>query len=131
MYAIGFLAGWIVALFLMAEPLRAMGKYTFADALTTSSRASTSGSGRAISTLVVSVFYLIPQMVGAGSIVQPLLGFDYELGVVIVGGLVVLIVATAGMVSTTWVQFIKGFLLLIAVDRPDHRRPVAGRPWAR
>jgi cation/acetate symporter len=63
----------------------------------------------------VSVFYLIPQMVGSGSIVGPLLGLDYEIGVIIIGGLVVVIVATAGMVSTTWVQFIKGFLLLIAV----------------
>jgi hypothetical protein len=69
----------------------------------------------AISTLVVSVFYLIPQMVGSGSIVGPLIGLDYEIGVIIIGGLVVFIVATAGMVSTTWVQFIKGFLLLIAV----------------
>ena len=61
------------------------------------------------------MFYLIPQMVGSGSIVEPLIGLDYEVGVIIIGGLVVFIVATAGMVSTTWVQFIKGFLLLIAV----------------
>jgi len=67
-----------------------------------------------VSTLVVSIFYLIPQIVGAGSIVQPLLGLQYEIGVVIVGALVILIVATAGMVSTTYVQFIKGFLLLLA-----------------
>ena len=68
----------------------------------------------AVSTLVVSLFYLIPQIVGAGSIVQPLLGLSYEIGVVLVGALVITIVATAGMVSTTYVQFIKGFLLLIA-----------------
>lgn len=114
-YAIGFLAGWIVALFLVAEPLRAIGKYTFADALTSKFKSRKIRLMAAISTLIVSVFYLIPQMVGAGSIVGPLLGLDYEIGVVIIGGLVVFIVATAGMVSTTWVQFIKGFLLLIAV----------------
>ncbi len=114
-YAIGFLAGWIVALFLVAEPLRAIGKYTFADALTTKFKSRKIRLMAAISTLVVSVFYLIPQMVGSGSIVGPLIGLDYEVGVVIIGGLVILIVATAGMVSTTWVQFIKGFMLLIAV----------------
>ena len=68
----------------------------------------------AVSTLIVSIFYLIPQIVGAGSIVQPLLGLPYEVGVVLVGALVIFIVATAGMVSTTYVQFIKGFLLLLA-----------------
>jgi cation/acetate symporter len=114
-YAIGFLAGWIVALFLVAMPLRAIGKYTFADALTTKFKSRSIRLMAAISTLVVSVFYLIPQMVGSGSIVGPLIGLDYEVGVIIIGGLVVFIVATAGMVSTTWVQFIKGFLLLIAV----------------
>ncbi len=114
-YAIGFLAGWIVALFLVAEPLRAIGKYTFADALTTKFKSRSIRLMAAISTLVVSIFYLIPQMVGSGSIVGPLIGLDYEVGVVAIGGLVVFIVATAGMVSTTWVQFIKGFLLLIAV----------------
>lgn len=114
MYSIGFLAGWIVALFIIAEPLRKIGKYTFADALVNTFKNKYVRLAAAISTLVVSVFYLIPQMVGAGSIVQPLLGLSYEAGVVIVGALVILIVATAGMVSTTWVQFIKGFLLLIA-----------------
>ncbi|KAF5062025.1 Cation/acetate symporter ActP [anaerobic digester metagenome] len=114
MYGIGFLAGWIVALFLIAEPLRVMGKYTFADALVHKFKSKRVRLAAAISTLVVSVFYLIPQMVGAGTIVQPLIGLDYAWGVVLVGGVVILITATAGMVSTTWVQFIKGLLLLIA-----------------
>ncbi|MFA5312651.1 MAG: cation acetate symporter [Methanomassiliicoccales archaeon] len=114
-YGIGFLAGWIVALFLIAEPLRVMGKYTFADALVSKFNSKSVRLAAAISTLVVSIFYLIPQMVGAGTIIQPLLGFPYEWGVLIVGGIVILIVATAGMVSTTWVQFIKALLLLIAV----------------
>ncbi|MCU0861581.1 MAG: cation acetate symporter [Methanomassiliicoccales archaeon] len=114
MYAIGFLAGWIIALFLIAEPLRKIGKYTFGDALAAKFKDRRVRLMASISAIVVSVFYLIPQMVGAGSIVQPLLGLDYEVGVLIVGMVVVLIVATAGMVSTTWVQFIKGFLLLFA-----------------
>ncbi|OPY32517.1 MAG: acetate permease [Methanomassiliicoccales archaeon PtaU1.Bin124] len=114
-YGIGFLAGWIVALFLIAEPLRVMGKFTFADALVSKFKSKWVRLAAAISTLIVSIFYLIPQMVGAGTIIQPLLGFPYEWGVLIVGGIVILIVATAGMVSTTWVQFIKAILLLIAV----------------
>jgi cation/acetate symporter len=114
MYGIGFLAGWIVALFLIAEPLRVMGKYTFADALVHKFKSKRVRLAAAISTMVVSVFYLIPQMVGAGTIVQPLIGLPYAWGVVIVGGVVIMITATAGMVSTTWVQFIKGMLLLVA-----------------
>jgi cation/acetate symporter len=113
LYSIGFLAGWVVALFVVAEPLKRLGKYTFADALNSQfqSRGITLAAG--ISTLVVSVFYLIPQMVGAGSLIKPLLGFPHEVGVVLVGVVVVLIVATAGMVSTTYVQFIKGSLLVV------------------
>jgi cation/acetate symporter len=113
-YAIGFLAGWVIALFLIAEPLRKIGKYTFGDALAAKFKDRRVRLVASISAIVVSVFYLIPQMVGAGSIVQPLLGLSYEVGVLIVGLIVVLIVATAGMVSTTWVQFIKGFLLIFA-----------------
>ena len=66
-----------------------------------------------MSTLAVSMFYLIPQMVGAGVLVQPLLGLPHWVGVVLVGAVVIFIVVTAGMVSTTWVQFIKGSLLIV------------------
>ena len=113
LYSIGFLAGWVVALFVIAEPLKRLGKYTFADALNSQfqSRGITFAAGT--SALVVSVFYLIPQMVGAGSLIVPLLGLAHWQGVVIVGTVVVLIVCTAGMVSTTYVQFIKGGLLVI------------------
>jgi cation/acetate symporter len=113
LYAIGFLAGWIVALFVIAEPIKALGTYTLADAL--ASRFGSRGItlAVAISTLVVSVFYLIPQMVGAGALVTPLLGLPHAAGVVLVGVAVTLIVVTAGMVSTTWVQFIKGSLLVL------------------
>jgi cation/acetate symporter len=112
LYSIGFLAGWIVALFVIAEPIKALGKFTFADALDSRFNSRGIKLAVAISTLVVSVFYLIPQMVGAGSLIKPLLGLPHEAGVILVGITVTLIVVTAGMVSTTWVQFIKGSLLV-------------------
>jgi len=113
LYSIGFLAGWVVALFLVAEPLKRLGKYTFADALDAKFNSKSIKLAAAISTLVVSIFYLIPQMVGAGDLVVPLLGLPHWMGVVIVGSIVIFIVATAGMTSTTYVQFIKGALLVI------------------
>jgi cation/acetate symporter len=113
LYSIGYLAGWVVALFLVAEPLKRLGKYTFADALDAKFNSPAIKLTAAISTLVVSLFYLIPQMVGAGALVTPLLGFPHWVGVVLVGSIVIFIVATAGMTSTTYVQFIKGFLLII------------------
>ncbi|HLE12648.1 MAG: cation acetate symporter [Bdellovibrionales bacterium RIFOXYD12_FULL_39_22] len=112
LYSIGYLAGWIVALFIIAEPLKRLGRYTFADALDNKFNSRSIKLTAAISTLVVSIFYLIPQMVGAGALVQPLLGFPHYVGVIIVGLVVITIVVTAGMVSTTWVQFIKGSLLV-------------------
>lgn len=113
LYSIGYLAGWIVALFVIAEPMKRLGRFTFADALDAKFQSPGIKLAAGISTLAVSVFYLIPQMVGAGVLVQPLLGFDHWVGVVIVGVTVILIVVTAGMVSTTWVQFIKGTLLVV------------------
>lgn len=113
LYSIGYLAGWIVALFVIAEPFKQLGHFTFADAL--DSRFGSRGIklAAAVSTLVVSIFYLIPQMVGAGALVKPLLGFTHVQGVLLVGVIVVTIVVTAGMVSTTWVQFIKGSMLVL------------------
>jgi cation/acetate symporter len=113
LYSIGFLAGWIVALFVVAEPLKRMGKFTFADALDSKFHSKGIKLSAAISTLVVSIFYLIPQMVGAGALIKPLLGLESYQGVILVGVIVILIVVTAGMVSTTWVQFIKGALLVL------------------
>lgn len=113
LYSIGFLAGWVVALFVVAEPLKRMGKFTFTDALDYKFNSRRIKLTAAISTLVVSIFYLIPQMVGAGVLVMPLLGLPHWAGVVMVGSVVILIVATAGMTSTTYVQFIKGGLLIL------------------
>jgi cation/acetate symporter len=124
LYSIGYLAGWIVALLVIAEPLKRLGKFTFADALDSQFNSRGIKLAAAISTLVVSVFYLIPQMVGAGALIKPLLGMRdiaigqlvisaHASGVIMVGAIVVLIVVTAGMVSTTWVQFIKGGMLVV------------------
>src|SRR4051812_39340804 len=124
LYSIGYLAGWIVALFVIAEPIKRLGKFTFADALDSKFNSRGIKLTVAISTLVVSTFYLIPQMVGAGSLIKPLLGLPtlkagpltftpHTQGVFLVGAIVIFIVVTAGMVSTTWVQFIKGSLLVV------------------
>ncbi len=113
LYSIGYLAGWIVALFVIAEPMKRLGKFTFADALDSSFDSRGIKLVAGISTLVVSIFYLIPQMVGAGALIQPLFNLPHWVGVVLVGAVVMVIVITAGMVSTTWVQFLKGSLLVI------------------
>ncbi len=113
LYSIGYLAGWVVALFVVAEPLKRMGKFTFADALDSKFNSRSIRLMAAISTLIVSIFYLIPQMVGAGALVTPLLGLPHWVGVTLVGGIVIFIVTTAGMKSTTYVQFLKGTLLII------------------
>jgi cation/acetate symporter len=113
LYSIGYLAGWVVALFVIAQPLKRMGKYTFADALDARFGSRGIKLAAAVSTLAVSIFYLIPQMVGAGALIKPLFGLPHSVGVFLVGGVVVFIVVTAGMVSTTYVQFLKGGLLVL------------------
>lgn len=113
LYSIGYLAGWIVALFVVAEPMKRLGRYTFTDALDSKFNSKGIQISAAISTLLVSLFYLIPQMVGAGSLVTPLLGLPHWVGVVMVGSIVIAIVVTAGMTSTTYVQFLKGAMLII------------------
>lgn len=113
LYSIGYLAGWVVALFVVAEPLKRLGKYTFTDALDAKFNSKGIQLVAAISTLLVSLFYLIPQMVGAGALVTPLLGLPHWAGVIMVGVIVIIIVSTAGMKSTTYVQFLKGGLLII------------------
>lgn len=113
LYSIGYLAGWVVALFVIAEPMKRLGKFTFADALDKKFNSKGIQLMAGISTLLVSIFYLIPQMVGAGALVTPLLGLPNWVGVVMVGVIVIVIVTTAGMASTTYVQFLKGALLVI------------------
>jgi cation/acetate symporter len=113
LYSIGYLAGWIVALFVIAEPMKRLGKFTFTDALDKKFNSKGIQLAAGISTLIVSIFYLIPQMVGAGALVTPLLGLPNWAGVLMVGVIVVIIVTTAGMASTTYVQFLKGAMLVV------------------
>ena len=111
-YSIGFLVGWPIVMFLIAEPLRNLGKYTFADVVAYRLRQTPVRVAAAIGTLAVITFYLIAQMVGAGNLIRLLFGLDYELAVVIVGGVMLAYVIFGGMIATTWVQIIKAVLLL-------------------
>lgn len=112
LYGIGFVIGWPVVLFVMAERLRRLGRFTFADALSHTLSEKPMRVFASISSLTVIAFYLIAQMVGAGQLVQLLFGLDYNWAVVIVGVLITCCVAFGGMVATTWVQITKAVLLL-------------------
>lgn len=111
-YSIGFLVGWPIILFLIAERLRNLGKYTFADVASYRLGQTQIRSLSACGSLVVVAFYLIAQMVGAGKLIQLLFGLDYHVAVVLVGILMCLYVLFGGMLATTWVQIIKAVLLL-------------------
>lgn len=111
-YSIGFLVGWPVILFLIAERLRNLGKYTFADVASYRLKQKEIRTLSACGSLVVVAFYLIAQMVGAGKLIQLLFGLDYNVAVVMVGILMVMYVLFGGMLATTWVQIIKAVLLL-------------------
>jgi cation/acetate symporter len=114
-FSIGFLVGWPVITFLMAERLRNLGKFTFADVAGYRFQQKPIRIFAASGTLVVVAFYLIAQMVGAGSLIKLLFGLDYWLAVVIVGALMMVYVLFGGMTATTWVQIIKACLLLSGV----------------
>ena len=111
-YSIGFLVGWPVILFLLAERLRNLGKYTFTDAVSFRLQAVPIRSLAACGTLAVVILYLIAQMVGAGKLIQILFGLPYSVAVFIVGLLMICYVTFGGMLATTWVQTIKAILLL-------------------
>ncbi len=111
-YSIGFLVGWPVILFLLAERLRNLGKYTFTDAVSFRLQAMPIRSLAACGTLAVVILYLIAQMVGAGKLIQILFGLPYSVAVLIVGLLMICYVTFGGMLATTWVQTIKAILLL-------------------
>ncbi|WP_047250297.1 cation acetate symporter [Chromobacterium subtsugae] len=111
-YSMGFLVGWPIILFLVAERLRNLGKYTFADVASYRLRQGPVRSFAALSTLVVVAMYLIAQMVGAGKLIQLLFGMSYGSAVLLVGVLMVCYVLFGGMLATTWVQIIKAVLLL-------------------
>ena len=112
-YSIGFLVGWPIIMFLMAEPLRNLGRYTFADVASYRLQATPIRAMAATGTLVTVAFYLIAQMVGAGQLIELLFGLPYLVAVILVGVLMIIYVTFGGMIATTWVQIIKAALLLI------------------
>lgn len=111
-YSIGFIVGWPILTFLMAEKLRNLGKFTFADVAAYRFQQTPIRSFAATGTLIVVAFYLIAQMVGAGQLIKLLFGLDYWMAVVIVGALMMVYVLFGGMAATTWVQIIKACMLL-------------------
>jgi cation/acetate symporter len=111
-YSIGFLVGWPVITFLMAERLRNLGRFTFADVAAYRFSQTPIRVLAASGTLVVVAFYLIAQMVGAGQLIKLLFGLEYWIAVVIVGTLMMVYVLFGGMTATTWVQIIKAVMLL-------------------
>ena len=115
-YSIGFLVGWPILTFLLAERLRNLGKFTFADVAGYRFRQTPLRAFAASGTLVVVAFYLIAQMVGAGQLIKLLFGLDYWVAVVLVGVLMMVYVLFGGMTATTWVQIIKAVLLLSGVS---------------
>ncbi|HEY8092123.1 MAG TPA: hypothetical protein VID93_00005, partial [Acidimicrobiales bacterium] len=117
LYSIGFLVAWLVALLLVAELLRNTGRFTMADVLSFRPRQRPVRTAAAISTLVVSFFYLLAQMAGAGGLVSLLLGLDgvgaQRVVIAVVGAIMIAYVLIGGMKGTTWVQIVKATLLLV------------------
>jgi len=111
-YSTGWLVGWPVVLFLIAEPLRNLGKYTFADVVASRLQQAPVRIAAAIGTLATVTFYLIAQMVGAGGLIRLMFGLTYETAIMIVGAAMMAYVLFGGMIATTWVQIVKAFLLL-------------------
>ncbi|HEX8311081.1 MAG TPA: cation acetate symporter [Chthoniobacteraceae bacterium] len=112
MYSVGFLVAYLTVLFLVAEPLRNAGKYTMADLLAYRLSPRPVRALASLSTLVVSTFYMIAQMVGAGGIIEKLIGVPFAPAVIGVGVLMLVYVVFGGMLATTWVQIIKALLLM-------------------
>jgi cation/acetate symporter len=111
-YSVGFLVGWPIVMFLLAEPLRNLGKFTFSDVVAARLSERPIRIAAAIGSLSVVAFYLIAQMVGAGNLISKLFGLSYEISVLLVGGVMMIYVLFGGMIATTWVQIVKAVLLL-------------------
>jgi cation/acetate symporter len=114
LYSVGFLVAFLTVLFLLAERMRNSGKFTFADVLAFRLNEKPARAAAAIGTLSVVAFYLIAQMVGAGVLIEALVGIDFSLAVVITGAFMIVYIVAGGMLATSWVQIIKAFLLMAA-----------------
>ncbi|MEW6117053.1 MAG: sodium/solute symporter [Nitrospirota bacterium] len=111
-YSVGWLVGWPIIMFLISEPLRNLGKYTFADVVAYRLNQRPIRAAAAAGSLITVLFYLIAQMVGAGTLIKLMFGLPYEIAIVVVGALMIAYVLFGGMIATTWVQIIKAVLLL-------------------
>lgn len=111
-YSIGFLVAYLVVLYLIAEPLRNLGKYTMADMIAARFEDKKVRGVAALNTITISIFYMIAQLVGAGALIKLLLGIDYIYSVLIVGALMTVYVVFGGMTATSWVQIVKAVLLM-------------------
>src|SRR5919197_404348 len=114
LYSVGFLVAFLTVLFLLAERMRNAGKFTIADVLSFRLNQQPARAAAALGTLTVVAFYLIAQMVGAGVLIEALVGIDFWLAVVLTGGFMVIYIVAGGMLATSWVQIIKAFLLMTA-----------------
>src|ERR671924_852322 len=112
LYSVGFLVAFLIVLFLLSERMRNSGKYTIADVLSFRLNERPARAAAALGTLSVVAFYLIAQMVGAGVLIQALVGIDFTLAVILTGAFMLCYVIFGGMVATTWVQIIKAVLLM-------------------
>lgn len=112
-YSIGFLVAYLVVLYLVAEPLRNLGKYTMADMIAARFDNKKVRGVAALNSIAISIFYMIAQLVGAGALIKLLLGLDYTTSVLIVGALMTIYVVFGGMTATSWVQIVKAVLLMI------------------
>ena len=111
-YSVGWLVGWPLVMFLISEPLRNLGKFTFSDVVAFRLKQRPIKTAAAIGSLVTVLFYLTAQMVGAGTLIKLMFNLPYESALIIVGGLMICYVLFGGMLATTWVQIIKACLLL-------------------
>lgn len=112
-YSLGYLVAYLVVLYIVAEPLRNLGKYTLADMITARFNQKKIRGTAAVSSIVIVLFYMIAQLVGAGALIQLLLGIDYKFAVIIVGVMMTIYVLWGGMGATPWVQIIKAVLLML------------------
>ena len=114
LYSVGFLVAFLTVLFLLGERMRNSGKYTIADVLSFRMKQRPARSAAALGTLAVAGFYLIAQMVGAGVLIQALVGIDFALSVILTGAFMIIYIVAGGMLATSWVQIIKAVLLMTA-----------------
>ena len=114
LYSVGFLVAFLTVLFLLGERMRNAGKYTIADVLSFRMNQKPARAAAALGTLAVAGFYLIAQMVGAGVLIQALVGIDFALSVIITGAFMIIYIVAGGMLATSWVQIIKAVLLMTA-----------------